>query len=139
MFPRLLGQASYSGGTYSRSGDLSVDIKEVGKDIRFTNISLVIKVDDKTISKEILPNEVFDSGYEISKKIPLDKGEVCTMIVIATDSLGLEHHYTVDHWTGGSDRQRELWSEDEYIYSSNGKLLWEPIMGGEIYIEEKKL
>ena len=129
MFPRLLGSASYNGNTYSRNGNLSVDIKEAKKDIKFTKISLVVKIDDKIISEEIIPNEVFDSGYEISKKIPLAKGEVCTMIVIATDNIGLEHHYTVDHWTGGSDRQRELWFEEEYIYSSDGKLLWQPLRG----------
>ncbi|MDR7855374.1 hypothetical protein [Tissierella sp.] len=126
MFPRLLGQASYSGGTYSRSGNLSVDTKESSKDIKFTKIRLVIKLDDKTISEEDIPNEVFDSGYEINKKIPLGDGEVCTMIVIATDNIGLEHHYTVDTWIGGSKMQREPWFEDEYIYSSDGKLLWEP-------------
>ena len=126
MFPRFLGQASYSGDTYSRSGNLSVDIKESNKGIKFTKIRLVIKVDDKTVSEEIIPNDVFDSGYEINKKIPLGKGEVSTMIVIATDSIGLEHHYTIDTWTGGSDRQREPLFEEEYIYSPDGKLLWKP-------------
>lgn len=125
MFPRLLGQASYSGDTYSRSGNLSVDIKESNKDIKFTKIRLVIKVDERTISEEIIPNEVFDAGYEINKKIPLGKDEVSTMIVIATDSIGLEHHYTIDTWIGKSNKQREPWFEEEYIYSPDGKLLWE--------------
>ena len=125
MFPRFLGQASYSGDTYSRSGNLSVDIKESNKGIKFTKIRLVIKVDDKTVSEEIIPNDVFDSGYEINKRIPLGKGEVSTMILIVTDSIGLEHHYTIDAWTGGSDRQRETLFEEEYIYSPDGRLLWE--------------
>lgn len=126
MFPRLLGQASYSGDTYSRSGNLSMEIKESNEYIKFTKIRLVIKVDEDIISEEIIPNDVFNSDYEISKKIPLGEGEVSTMIVIATDSIGLEHHYTIDTWIGGSNRQREPWFEDEHIYSPDGKLLWQP-------------
>ncbi|NLY47222.1 MAG: hypothetical protein GX053_14720 [Tissierella sp.] len=126
IFPRLLGQASYSGDTYSRSGNLSLDIKESKEDIEFTKIRLVIKVDDQIITEEAIPNEVFDSGYEVNQKISLGEGEVCTMVVVATDSIGLEHHYTVDTWIGGSNRQREPWFEEEYIYSSDGKLLWQP-------------
>lgn len=126
MFPRLLGQASYSNYTYSRSGNLSIDIKESNEYIKFTKIRLVVKVDEDIISEEIIPNDVFNSDYEISKKIPLGEGEVSTMIVIATDSIGLEHHYTIDTWIGGSNRQREPWFEDEHIYSSDGKLLWKP-------------
>lgn len=129
LFPRLLGQARYSDNTYYRSGNLSLDLKESKKDIEFISIRLVIKVNDKIISEEVIPNEAFDFGYEINKRIPLGKGEVCTMTVIATDSIGLEHHFTVDHWVGGSDAQREPWFEDEYIYSSDGKLLWESTMG----------
>ncbi|MDR7870776.1 MAG: hypothetical protein RIN55_07965 [Tissierellaceae bacterium] len=126
MYPRLLGTASYGGDTYSRKGSLSAEIKEAKGDIKFTKIALIVKVDDKTISEEIIPNNVLYTGYEVDKKISLGDGEICTMLVIATDSLGLEHHYTVDTWTGGSNMQREPWFEDEYIYSSDGKLLWQP-------------
>lgn len=126
MFPRLLGQASYSSDTYSRSGNLSMEVKESNEYIKFTKIRLVIKVDEDIISEEIIPNDVFNSDYEISKKIPLGEGEVSTMIVIATDSIGLEHHYTIDTWIGGSDRQKEPWFEDEHIYSPDGTLLWQP-------------
>lgn len=46
------------------------------------------------------------------------------MTVIAIDSIGFEHHYTVDHWVAGSNCQREPWFNDEQIYSADGSLLW---------------
>lgn len=117
VFPRLLGQASYSGKVYHRKGDLIIEIKESKQGIKFTDIRLVIKVDDKIISEVKIPNEAIYFGYEINKKITLGKEEVCNMIVIATDSIGLEHHYTVDRWVGVSDTQREPWFEEVYIFT----------------------
>lgn len=124
IYPRLLGQASFNGNTYIRKGNLSADVKEVETDIKYTEMRLAIKVDDKLISEETIPNEEFYSGYEVDEKIPLSNGQICTMTVIAIDSIGLEHHYTVDTWVAGFDSQREPLFENEYIYSGDGKLLW---------------
>ena len=126
MYPRLMGDASYNGETYSRKGELSGEIKEVPSEIEYKEIRLVIKVDDKLISEEIIPNQSFYSGYEVDEKISLSSGQICTMTVIATDSIGLEHHYMVDHWDSDSRLQREPWFGEPQIYSSEGKLLYKP-------------
>lgn len=126
MYPKLMGESRYNGETYSRKGELSTEIKEVGSGIEYKEIRFVIKVDEKLISDEIIPNESFYSGYEVDEKIPLSSGEICTMTVIATDSLGLEHHFMVDYWDADSGSHRELWFNDNQIYSSDGKLLWKP-------------
>lgn len=125
MYPRLMGDASYNGETYSRRGELSVEIKEASE-IEYKEIRFVIKVDDQLISDEIIPKESFYSGYEVDEKISLSSGQICTMTVIATDSIGLEHHYLVDHWDADSGSQREQLFDNEQIYSSDGKLLWQP-------------
>ena len=127
MYPRLMGDASYNGETYSRRGELSGEIKGPPSEIEYKEIRFVIKVDDQLISDEIIPKETFYSGYEVDEKISLSSGQVCTMTVIAIDSIGLEHHYLVDHWDVDSGSQRELWfNGDAQIYSSDGKLLWKP-------------
>ncbi len=126
MYPRLMGEARYGGEIYSRKGELSGEIKRVGSEIEFKEIRFVIKVDDKLISDEIIPSASFYSGYEVDEKIPLSSGQICTMTVIAMDSVGLEHHYMVDYWDADSGSHRELWFDNELIYSSDGKLLWKP-------------
>lgn len=127
VYPSFMGQASFNNNTYIRKGNLSAEIKEVESDIKYREIRLAIRVDDKLISERIIPNEELYSGYEIDEEISLGNGQICTMTLIAIDSIGLEHHYTVDTWVAGSDHpQRELWLEEEYIYSTDGTLLWEP-------------
>ena len=126
MFPRLAGSAKFDGKTYRRKGNLSADIKEAPSEIEFRGIRLVIEVDNKVISDEIIPKEMFfHDGYEIDEKIPLSNGQTCIMKIIATDSIGFEHHYTGDRWDAGSNHQREPWFGDEQIYSPDGSLIWE--------------
>ncbi|HZK56725.1 MAG TPA: hypothetical protein VFD17_00315, partial [Clostridia bacterium] len=126
MFPRLMGEAKFDGKTYRRKGNLSADIKEISSEIEFREIRLVIEVDNKVISDETIPKETFfHDGYEIDEKIPLNDGQTCIMKVVATDSIGFEHHYVGDRWDAGSNHQREPWFGDEQIYSPDGGLLWE--------------
>lgn len=127
LYPRVSGRANYSKGIYNREGTLNIDFKELGSDIKYTEMRLIIKVDDKLISDKVIPDDVFRSGYEIDEKTPMDDGQTYTMTLIATDSIGLKHHYTVDHWVAGDGAQREPWFDDERIYSADGKLLWKPL------------
>lgn len=127
MFPRLTGEAKFSGKTYRRKGNLSADIKEAPSEIEFEEIRIVIEVDNKVISDEIIPKEMFfHDGYEIDEKISLNDGQTYIMKIIATDSIGLEHHYIGDSWVVGSNYQRKPWFGDERIYSPDGNLLWRP-------------
>lgn len=126
MFPRLTGEAKFDGKTYSRKGNLSADIKEISSEIEFRGIRLVIEVDDRAIADKTIPKETFfREGYEIDEKIPLNDGQTCIMKIIATDSIGFEHHYTGARWDAGSNHQREPWFGDEQIYSPDGSLLWQ--------------
>ncbi len=128
LFPRLYsrvsGEANYRKNIYSRKGTLNVDFKEIKSDIKYTEMRLVVKVDDKLISDEIIPDEVFRSGYEVDEEIPMNDGQTYVMTLIATDSIGLEHHYTVEHWVAGTGEQIAPSLDDEHIYSADGKLLW---------------
>lgn len=123
LHPRLIGQSSYGGSTYKRKGTLNVDVKNVESGITITEIRFVIKVDEEVISDEVISADMIH-GWQIDKAIPLNEGQTCIMIVIAVDSIGLLHYYTVDHWVGGNNVQREPWFNDEQIYSADGKLLW---------------
>ncbi|HWQ80533.1 MAG TPA: hypothetical protein VN381_17030 [Anaerovoracaceae bacterium] len=126
MHPSLSGEARFDGKTYKRKGSLNTDTKETASGIKFTKIRFAVKVDDKVISNEMIPNETLSYGYEVDEEISLSNGQICTMTVIATDSIGFEHHYIVGHYVAGSDKQREPWFGDEQIYSADGKLLWKP-------------
>lgn len=48
------------------------------------------------------------------------------MKVVATDSMGFEHHYTVGYWGPDVESQRKSGFAEEHIYSSDGELLWKP-------------
>lgn len=139
LHARLNGQATYGGGTYKRKGTLNADTKKAESGIVFTEMRFVIKVDEEVISNEVIPADKipyglpvdgdiplnYGDGWQIDKTIPLNDGQICIMTVIATDSIGLEHHFIVDYWVGAAKAQREPWFIDEQIYSVDGKLLWD--------------
>jgi hypothetical protein len=124
MRPQFAGQTMYSGGTYKCKKTLYADVKNTESGIVFTEMRFVIKVDEKVISDEIVPTDTLPVRWQVNKSIPLSNGQTCIMTVIATDSMGLEHRYTVDYWVGGANAQRDLRFDDEQIYSADGKLLW---------------
>jgi len=124
LTPILSGSSGYGGGMYRFNGNLYVDAKAITTDITFTDIRLVTKVDGNMITEDILSSETSMTDWPVDKKIPVGNGQVLVMTVVATNSLGYEHHYTVAHWVGGSDAQREPWFRDERIYSADGNLLW---------------
>lgn len=126
LHPRLMGQSSYGGGNYKVNKTLQADYKHVESGITFTEMRFAIKVDDEIISDELIPADSLPDGWTVDRTIPLKDGQTCVMTVIATDSIGLEHRCTVDHWVGGANAQREPWFDDEQIYSADGKLLWKP-------------
>ena len=121
----LNGSTGYAGGMYIYNGYLYFDSKAVSPETTITDIRLVTKVDDNVITEEIIPSEMPNPDWQVNKRVPIEKGQVLTMTVIATDRLGYEHHYTVAHWVCGSSVQKEPWFKDEQIYSVDGELLWE--------------
>ncbi len=128
IYPALAGEVKFDGKTYEKKGVLNVEAKESPSGIKFIKYRLVIKVDDRIVSDKILPGEQLPPGYELDEKIPLSEGESCKIFLIATDSLGLEHHYLLEQWTAGADYGIEKegcagYSEEE-IYSAKGELLW---------------
>jgi hypothetical protein len=124
MYPQFSGEARYSNGTYQFKKTLYRNVKYGESGIVFTEIRLAIKVDEEVISDEVIPMGTLSAGWQVDKTIPLSDGQICIMMLIATDSIGLEHRYTVDHWIGGANAQREPRFDDEQIYSAEGKLLW---------------
>lgn len=122
---RLPGSSSGNRKRYKRTGIIRWDIKPSGisETIKFTEASLVIKVDDNIISDNSIDINNLD-GYEVDEEISLKDGQICTMIIVIKDSLNLEHHFTIDTYAQGSNVQREPIFDDEKIYSQDGKLLW---------------
>lgn len=125
MHARLIGEGGYSRGTYTFKGTINADYKKAVSGIGFAETRFIIKVDDNVFSDEVIP-AVPPAEYPVDVQIPLTDGQVCTMTVSAADSLGLLHHFTVNHWVGGSSTQREPFFNDESIYSADGALLWSP-------------
>ena len=109
---------------YSYEGSLNIEPIPFDEEISFSEISLVTKVDEKIISEDLIREEAFYGNFRVNKEIPLKKNQVSTMTLVAIDELGLEHHFPLDHWVGGSNMQREPEFDREYIYSADGKLLW---------------
>lgn len=124
LYPQFAGETMYSGGTYKCKETLYADVKNAESGIVFTEMHFVVKVDEEVVSDEVIPIDTLSAGWQVDKTIPLSNGQICVMMVIATDSTGLEHRYMVDHWVGGASAQREPRFDDEQIYSADGKLLW---------------
>lgn len=124
LHPVFSGEVGFDGTTYRQAGKLSADAKRVESGVTFKEIHLVIKVDDQVISDKVIPSQALSFDYDMDEEIPLSNGQVCTMIVVATDSIGLEHHYMEDIWVAGAEHQGYPWSDSQQIYSAHGKLLW---------------
>ncbi|QIB69693.1 hypothetical protein Ami103574_10325 [Aminipila butyrica] len=124
LSPQFIGETSYSRDTYQCKKTLYADVKNAESGIAFTDMRFVIKVDKKVISNEVIPSDAFSGGWQVDKSIQLKKGQTCIMMVIATDSIGLEHRYTVEYWRAGADDQRGPRFDEEQIYAADGKLLW---------------
>lgn len=128
----LVGDRTYGSDTYQRTGSLGIDNVSKASATEFTDVRLVVKVDDKLISdKTILPKDEGSKWrnfyYELDEEVRLTKGQTCTMTVIATDSLGLDHHILVDYWEAGSDGfMEDRWHNTQIIYSDDGKIIWKP-------------
>jgi len=126
VYPRLLGEKRVRDEkTYEVKGFLELNIKEATSEVKFTNIRLVATVGEQIVLEKTIPVETFSQHYEIDEQIALEANQVYIMTVIATDSLGFEHRYTVDHFVEGSIIQQEPWFDDEKIYSPSGELVWE--------------
>lgn len=126
LHPQLTGSARYGNGTYKCDQILFVNVKDAMSDIDFTDTRLVLDVGGTVISDERIPDDALASGWPVVKNISLGDGQICTMTVIATDSLGLVHRCTAGQWAAPSaDAQREPWFDDERIYAPDGTLLWQ--------------
>ncbi len=125
LFPRLNSESSSNDKTFKIKGTLSADSKGVTSGNIFLETRLVLKVDDSVVSEKEIPIGALTTGFAVDENVPLSDGQVCTMTLIATDSIGLEHHYVVAYLDSGSNKQPEPWFNQEKIYSADGKLLWE--------------
>jgi len=124
IFPQLVGRASYSNNTYTTDKHLHLDEKRFESAVTIAEMRFVIKVDDEVISDVSVPDNVFNTPWPVNEKISLTSGQVCTMTFIATDSIGFEHHFLLDCFSGGSDSQWTPMDENEIIYSADGNPVW---------------
>ena len=125
MNPHLLGETRfYDEKTYEVKGFLELNINKALSEVKFINIRLVATVDEQIVLEKIIPSDTFFQHYEIDEQIVLEANQVYIMTVIATDSLGFEHWYTVDHFVEGASIQMDPWLDDEKVYSPSGELIW---------------
>ena len=128
MWPFLTssGQSHSEGKSYREYAGLQINFEKASSKVEFTSVCLVSKVDDQIVLERTIPIEtLFENYCKIDEKIELDLNQVLITTVIATDSLGFEHWYTVDHFIAGESIQREPWFDDRMIYSPSGDLVWE--------------
>ncbi len=128
IYPLLAGESKFDGKTYERKGILHADSKENPSGIKFVKYRLVIEVADRIVSDQLIPVEQLSPGYELDEKTPIREGETYQMLLIATDSVGLEHHYILEYRAAGSDYRKEEERCSGYygekIYFAQGELLW---------------
>ena len=128
MHIRFMG--SYGGNSqgFHITGTLSADKKPVSTSldaVTYEEALFIIKVDDTVLSETPIDIGRLD-GYEVDEEIALQDGETCTMIVVITDSLDLEHHYTIASYVQGDRAQREQIFDEAAIYMKDGTLLQSP-------------
>lgn len=129
MHPSFSGTSSHGNGRLRMNGHITVlhDRLE-SMPIEFLNFRLIEAIDGVVTNETEIP---FDEAMEwpLERNISLADDQTLVLSVIATDSVGLEHHTTV--WTIGTrvgtrDMPRALThGHDLRIYHSDGTLLWE--------------
>lgn len=128
MHIRFMGSYGGNGQGFHITGTLGADIKPVSSSpdtVTYEEALFVIQVDDTVLSETPIGIGRLD-GHEIDEKIPLQDGETCTMLVVITDNLELEHHYTIASYVQGNQAQREPLFDEAAIYMKDGTLLQDP-------------
>jgi hypothetical protein len=128
-FASLHGSMRADDRRYLRNGTIRWDYKpsELLPEIVFTAARLITTADETVVADRDIDMGILD-GYEINEEIPADGVQRCVITLIVTDSLYLEHHYTLDTYEPGKNAQREQLFDDESIYASDGSLLWQRYM-----------
>ena len=134
LFPRFAGSTNYANGRLTFDGIILIGAgapvgmagRPSSTDVSFTEIRLVVMVDEAVVSEAVLPIESPLAEWPFRESIQLGDGQVCTLMLVATNSLGFRHHYKVAEIAGGSaGRFSEFPLGGEKIYSADGALLWE--------------
>lgn len=128
LFAFFDGQASYQAGQYHVAGQVDIESKPSDLDIGWVGARLEIAVDDVVVYEETISLSAEENpAVDIDWQTPLASGQVCTITVIATDTLGLSHHCIVYYWKqtdGNSSPEPDMFGE-ETIYSADGTLLYQ--------------
>lgn len=115
-------------GEYYGKGNLFIEVKPVQNNT-IEKARLVVDVDGKVVSEE--PVNTGDRLSEVDKQWTLSAGEILTMSVIATDSLGLNHKtfiekLALDENANPINGDEWMWLGDVIITDQDGKVLYAP-------------
>ena len=125
MTPAFNGTSSHGNGRFRMSGYITVRYNRTETaPIFFENVRVVSTIDGVVTSETEIPlNESLEWPFE--KSVALADNQEIVITVIATDSIGLEHHATV--WTSDRRIPRSvmLLGQDLRIFRSDGTLLWQ--------------
>ena len=110
---------------YQRVGSIQFDIKQPAffpDQVRYTSAELRVLHDDKIAAS--YPVDLTQRQVAISVLVDVKQTETATMMMVAKDTLGLEHHYLLEYYAPGSSTWLETSHGVRSIYQ-NGKLVFE--------------
>lgn len=126
------GQTSYgslSNYRYRVNGELSIDYKPASKDVYFTSMKYVVKVDGEIMEETPIPlgeEGYLELGLELNNTYPLDKGQTLTTGVVAVDTLGFTHESRIAVYEAGANAQMEPNYGEVTITAPNGERVYIP-------------
>lgn len=135
LYAQFEGESGYhqttgnTTGTYTRKGNLNLDLKESDKS-EFREIRIVLELDGTVISDKPVEN-VLGQRVSVDEKVSLSPGQTSAMYLLAEDSLGLIHKLTIDEIKIDENGQPvfgEFWGQggEAIIMDKAGNILYEP-------------
>ena len=135
FFPSFGGSSTFRNNVYIIRGEISLERAENPNPftgVSFDEINLVVTLDGEVFSDERISGEVMPENFPLDKEIPLYDGQTIKIAVVATDSIGLKHHFVVQHMIASHDRTGQParmirgmgGTGMATIYSADGERLW---------------
>jgi hypothetical protein len=135
LYAQFEGESGYhqtagnTKGTYTRKGNLNLDIKQAVRS-EFRGIRLIMELDGKVVSDRSVENAL-GNRVMVDEKVSLSPGQTSAMYLVAEDTLGLIHRLTIDEVVIGEEGEPifgEYWgmNGEAVIMDKDGKILYEP-------------
>jgi len=127
MRPSFSGSSTHGGGRLRINGNINTSFEQLqSSPVSFVDLHLVTSIGGVVTDRTQIPLDQA-ANWPLDKSIPLADNQELVLTMVATDSIGLEHHVTV--WTTNRSVPGVLAIHghglDLRIFEPDGILLWQ--------------